>query len=273
VRVPAVLKLFYFASKINSRNHRKVCLIDKNIVYLGSINIAQCHLSEKNGGKNWRDTCVRLENAYANNLMAAFEAAWTHTPIQERIREFFKTVQRNPTFRLNNTWQRRRILQKNLLTRVRKATQRIWITNAYFVPDNFLLKALKELAEKKIDVKILIPKKSDVLFMPWASATFYENLLRSGARIFEYLPSMLHAKTIIIDDWYLVGSSNLNHRSLLHDLEVDINMTSSEVKTALEKQFLIDMSQSKEVTYENWYKRNGFKRAIGRLLLYVKYWI
>ncbi len=273
VRVPALLKIVYFAAKINSRNHRKVCMIDHHIAFIGSNNIAQCHLSEKNGGKNWRDTAVRLENSQMPNLLNAFEAAWSHTAIQERIRELFKSVRRNPTFRLNNTWHRRRVLQKNLLMRIRKATERIWITNAYFVPDNFILKALKDLAEKKIDVKILIPKKSDVLFMPWATATFYENLLRSGARIFEYLPSMLHAKTLIIDDWYLVGSSNLNHRSLLHDLEVDINLTSPEVKSALERQFLIDLGKSREVTHESWQKRHWFKRMIGRLVLYLKYWI
>lgn len=273
VRVPTLLKIVYFAAKINSRNHRKVCIIDNHIVFIGSNNIAQCHLSKINGGKNWRDTAVRLENIHLRNLLNAFEAAWSHTAIQERIRELFKTVRHNPTFRLNNTWYRRRVLQKNLLMRIRKATQRIWITNAYFVPDNFILKALRDLAEKKIDVKILIPKKSDVLFMPWATATFYENLLRSGARIFEYLPSMLHAKTLIIDDWYLVGSSNLNHRSLLHDLEVDINPSSPEVKSALERQFLIDLGKSREVTYESWQKRHWFKRMMGRLVLYLKYWI
>ena len=109
--------------------------------------------------------------------------------------------------------------------------------------------------------------------MPWASSTFYQSLLREGIRIFEYTPSMLHAKYLVLDDWVIVGSSNLNHRSLLHDLEVDVNIKSDQAKQELEEQFLKDTGNSNEVTLQTWKPRPLPIRLMGKLLLYLKYWI
>jgi cardiolipin synthase len=109
--------------------------------------------------------------------------------------------------------------------------------------------------------------------MPWTSATFYHSLLQSGVRIFEYLPSMLHAKALILDDWVTIGSSNLNHRSLLHDLEIDVNIRLSESKKIIINQFMADLQNSKEVFLDYWQDRPYYQRIFGRLLLYVKYWI
>ena len=273
VSVPALLKSIYLLLKINSRNHRKVCIIDKTIVYIGSFNICQNHLDKSLTDKGWRDTGVRLENANIVDLYQAFEAAWNHIPIQERIKYFFRHIYTNPIIRLNNTRHRRRILYKDLLTRIKKAKTRIWITNAYFVPDNFLLKKIKDAARSGVDVRILLPNKSDVAFMPWASKAFYENLLKTGIRIFEYQPSMLHAKTLVLDDWMLIGSSNLNHRSLMHDLEVDVNIRQNESKVALEKQFALDLTEANEILLNTWQKPPLHHRIIGRLVLYLKYLI
>lgn len=273
VRVSPLLKATYLLLKINSRNHRKVCIIDDNIAYVGSLNISQSHLDTKQWGECWRDTAVRLQDVDLKELKSAFETAWDHMPIQERMREIFRYIHKNPLFRLNNTRHRRRILYKNLLRMMSRCKDRIWITNAYFVPDSFLLKKLVDAAQRGVDVRILLPQKSDIFVMPWASATFYYHLVKSGVRIFEYLPTMLHAKTLILDDWVTVGSSNLNHRSLLHDLEVDVNIRSPESKKIIIKQFILDLEQSKEVELDSWQKRPYYQRIMGRLALFMKYWI
>lgn len=273
VQAPSLVKAIYLLLKINSRNHRKVCVIDKKIAYIGSFNISQQHLGKDQNGDGWRDTGIRLEHIDLKDLSQAFDAVWAHLPIQERIRHFFRHIRTNPIIRLNNTWHRRRILYKNLLQRIRSCKKRIWITNAYFVPDNLLLRRLKEAARSGIDVRILLPQESDVAFMPWASQTFYAKLLKSGIRIFEYKPSVLHAKTLIIDDWMTIGSSNLNHRSLRHDLEVDINVRLPESKKMLEQQFLLDLQNSREIRLEVWQKRTWYQNVIGKILLYLKYLI
>lgn len=274
VHLPFLLKGIYLFLKLNSRNHRKVCLIDHKIAYIGSVNISKAHLNIEEGGDGWRDTCVRLRNINLQDLQAAFDSAWMHRTIKERLRAIFTHIKANPTIRLNYNRHRRRILYKNLLRRIDQAKERIWITNAYFVPDNFLLKRLLEAAGRQIDVRILLPRKSDIRFMPWASSTFYEKLLKSGVRIFEYLPSILHAKTLIIDDWMLVGSSNLNQRSLLHDLEADIHLTTLRATKRLADQFLADLEHSMEISLNNWLsKRPWHQRLFGRIFLYIKYWI
>ncbi|MDR1057644.1 MAG: phospholipase D-like domain-containing protein [Coxiellaceae bacterium] len=273
VRISSLLKAIYLFLKINTRNHRKVCVIDKTIVYVGSFNISQNHLDKNHNGKAWRDTGVRLSHVDLRDILQAFESVWTYRPIQERIRHFFHHIRTNPVIRLNNTWYRRRILYKNLLNRIRDCNYRIWITNAYFIPDNFLLRRLIDAAHAGVDVRILLPQESDVSFMPWASQAFYESLLKAGIRIFEYVPSVLHAKTLILDDWMMIGSSNLNSRSLLHDLEVDVNIRSSESKLSLEQQFLIDLKHSKEIHLEDWQKRSWYQRIVGWGLLYLKYLI
>jgi cardiolipin synthase len=273
VPVSPILKAIYLCLKINSRNHRKVCLIDDHIAYVGSLNICQSHLDKKQWGDYWRDTAVRLQGIDFTELKSAFDGAWNHMPIPERLREIFRLINKDPIFRVNNTRHRRRILYKHLLRQISRSQKRIWITNAYFVPDSFLLKRLTQAAERGVDVRILLPERSDVFVLPWTSATFYYHLVKAGVRIFEYLPSMLHAKTLIIDDWVCVGSSNLNHRSLLHDLEVDVNLRLPESKETIVNQFLLDLEKSKEVELDSWQKRPYYQRLIGRLLLYLKYWI
>lgn len=273
VHAPILVKFLYFIFNINTRNHRKVCIIDNNIAYIGSANISVCHLSREQGGQGWRDTIVRLSHTNFADLQNAFTEAWKNLPLQEHIQSSFKPINTDSLFRMNTTRRQRRVFYKNLLHQLAECKHRVWITNAYFVPDNIVLKNLIELAHKGIDVRILLPQKSDVIIMPWATCTFYEKLLKAGVRIFEYLPSMLHAKTLILDDWFIVGSSNLNHRSLLHDLEVDVCIQSTECKQALVKQFLIDLTHSKEVQFEDWYKRSFWQRLVGHVILYIKYWI
>ncbi len=274
LKSPWLLKWIFLLLKANSRNHRKVCLIDRKIAYIGSANISECHLPKLQGGDGWRDISVRLNRTDLSAFIDAFDSAWTHKSIPGRLRETFRQVRKDPSIRLNNNRHRRRVLYRHLLRRIRNCQKRIWITNAYFVPDNFLLKRLKEAAKKGIDVRILLPKKSDVLMMPWASSTFYFSLLKAGVRIFEYLPSNLHAKSLILDDWVLVGSSNLNHRSLLHDLEADVRIRLSSNKQKLAKTFLEDLEASKEILLATFtQQRPWLQRSLGRLVLYIKYWI
>ncbi|MBU0745042.1 MAG: cardiolipin synthase B [Gammaproteobacteria bacterium] len=273
VHIPSLLKAIYLLLKINSRNHRKVCIIDKKIVYIGSFNVSQNHLDKNHNGQAWRDTGIRLNHVDLQEVSRAFEAAWSHLPNHERIKNFFRYLRTNPVVRLNNAWYRRRILHKNLLNRIRDCKNRIWITNAYFVPDNFLLRRLIDAARSGVDVRILLPHESDIGFMPWASQAFYERLLKAGARVFEYIPSILHAKTLILDDWMTIGSSNLNYRSLLHDLEVDVNVRLSESKHILEQQFLLDLENAKEIYLEDWQKRRWYQRIVGWVLLNLKYLI
>ena len=97
--------------------------------------------------------------------------------------------------------------------------------------------------------------------MRWVATSFYRPMLLGGVRVFEYLPRILHAKSILIDDWATVGSSNMNTRSIMHDLEVDVVLTHNDSVAALENQFLKDLKESEEVS-----------QAMGRIRILMSYW-
>lgn len=268
---PVFLKLFYLISRINSRNHRKTCIIDEKIIYIGSANIAQNHVHNDLGGDNWRDTTVKLMGYNITDLQYAFNIAWTGFPVEERIRKTFHRVNKNPTFRLNYSRHQRRVLYKDLLRKISRSKKRVWITNAYFNPDYFLLRKIISAKKNGIDIKIMLPEKSDVLFMPLISQWFIALLLKENVPVYEYLPSFLHAKLWIIDDWFSIGSSNLNHRSLMHDLEVDVNINTLDAKQILEKQFLEDIQQAQLIDLKNLQNQPIYKRLFARMLLIVRY--
>ncbi|MCK4709431.1 MAG: cardiolipin synthase B, partial [Gammaproteobacteria bacterium] len=261
-------KLKFLISVANRRNHRKICIIDQNIHWLGSFNLSSVHLPTEMGGKGWRDSAIRLTTSNKEALNA-FNKAWQHRYfIIHQTPANFTTL-----FRINDNWRKRRYLRKDLLSRIIRSDQRIWITTPYFIPEPKLLRKLKKAALRGVDVRILLPSVSDVFFMPWASSILYSELIKAGARIFEYKAGVLHAKTLMIDDWATIGSSNMNSRSLFHDLEIDYVIQNIESVQSIEKQYLDDINHSNEICLADIRKRNPIIKVFGRLVLYLRYWL
>lgn len=265
-------KIFYLLSRMNSRNHRKVCIIDKNIVFVGSANIGD-HLSDNVTLKKWRDTTIKITNVNVDEIQYAFDKAWGHIPIENRLRHIFKKIDSQSIFHLNYSWRLRHRYYSQLIKRISNCKKIIWVTNAYFIPDSHILKALEKASRNGIDVRILIPGKSDIIFLSMVITTFYSSLLNSGSLIYEYLPTILHAKILIIDDWTVVGSSNLNNRSFLHDLEIDVEIRNDQTKDIIEKQFLYDISQSRQIKHEDLKMQTLYSKLLGRFLLLIRYWL
>lgn len=279
---------------LNRRDHRKICLIDSKSAWLGSMNVDAHHLREIHGERAWHDLGLRVEGEGISRLEDAFRYAWRkasglRTEVgrlgnrslgsRRRIRKLLKRPMSRlsrlyaSAVRLNSNALRRREQYLDLLDRVASCRTRAWIATPYFAPEYRMMKALIRAAREGADVRILIPRRSDVFFMPWVTQAFYAQLLLGGVRVFEYLPTFLHAKSMTLDDWSLVGSSNLNHRSLLHDLEVDVVLESKEAKQSLIQRYLLDFSRSQEIGLPGWRRLPLFQRLIGRGLLFFKYWL
>ena len=118
-----------------------------------------------------------------------------------------------------------------------------------------------------------MPQKSDVFIATLAAKTFYAELINHGVLIYEYEPGMLHAKILIIDNWYSIGSSNLNYRSLKHDLEIDVTIQTDEIKKMLEQQFMEDIKQSRLINMESLKNQSRIYYFLGRFILMFRYWI
>ena len=264
----------YIISRLNRRNHRKLVVIDSKIAWAGSLNVSAVHSAEFSGReKAWRDTGVRTEGAPIEALANGFEYAFKRSHDLEGRRSWGVSLLelqgrrrlRSSFVRQNFTIGLRQRGFHEFLRRLGKAKRRIWITNAYLAPSSPVLKALSRAARRGVDVRVLVPSKSDVFFMPWVAGSHYPALLKNGVRIFEFLPRFLHAKSVLIDNWATVGSSNLNGRSLKNDLEVDIVIRTPATVRELAAQFERDLRESEEIRSS----ARGPRALIGRLILFL----
>lgn len=272
-----------FFKRMNKRNHRKIALIDDNKVFVGSFNISQVHSQEFMGPQAWRDSGALVTLSSSHPELRVIEKAFLKTWSRSRSRDYkprrfskknrTKWLRPPQVFRLNqNPWWRF-LLNRNLKKKFRSATKRIWITNAYFVPRGSIVRLLKKAARKQVEVKLLLPKTTDVWFVRQASLSLYSRLLKAGVRIFEYQVSVLHAKTMLIDDWASVGSHNLNHRSLLHDLEIEVGITDTTAIESLQVQWEKDLLCAKEVKVEDLGERTFLDIMISRIFWWLRYWL
>lgn len=266
-----IKKIYYFLSRLNYRNHRKLCIIDNEIVYIGSANIND-HLCNSNSSKAWRETTVKLINVTTDEIQYAFDRAWFHFSIKKLLNNKYKKIFYS-IFHLNFTWRLRRHYYKQLIKRIGNCKTRIWVTNSYFVPDSRLLKTLIKARQRGVDVRILLPGESDIFLISMVTNTFYSLLIKNGVLVYEFMPTILHAKILILDDWHLIGSSNLNYRSFFHDLEINVEIQTQAAKEIIEKQFLIDIKQSRQIQADDLKKQPFCKKIFGKFILLIKYWL
>lgn len=240
--------------EIHRRNHRKLLIVDRHCCYLGGFNLHRQVSQRAFGADRWRDTHVRLVGDLVVHAIQAFD-------------EYERPLQRRPWRQLrgrhgylvpNLGLKRRFLLHRWLKRRCRNARERLWLTTPYFVPPASLQRALISAAKRGIDVRVLVPRRSDVRLAQWASRAAYARLLAGGVRIHEYLPRMLHAKTAVIDhDWSMVGTANLDYRSLFINDELVLWSDDSGLNARLAADFEADLRDAEEVTHLRWKRRFG----------------
>ena len=270
----ARLQAFRFA---NRRNHRKTCVIDGTIGWIASFNLERRHYKSLTGDEAWRDTAVRVEGEALSLITQAFTVTWRRS---WRYGKRFllpatdfpgkqPQVTRSSPVRLNSTRRLRRRLWADLLLRIRTARGRVWITTPYFVPNEDLLRALGE-AAKHADVRLLLPAINDIGMMPYIAGVYFARLDEAGVRVWAY-PRMVHAKTMLIDDIGLVGSSNLNSRSLLFDLEADVWLSEPSSIATLDESFIADCAMAAEIPKG---RRPSLSwRILGNCFLLMRRWL
>lgn len=269
-----------FFRRANRRNHRKTVVIDSNQALIGSFNMTRVHF-EKLAGKNaWRDSAVKVQGPAIESLVAAFEIAWSFarkTPLNPVhltfVRGKTQTVLRgHELLRLNVNDKIRRHLYKDLCRRINQAKTRVHVVTAYFLPKRAILRALAKAAKRGVDVKIVIPGPSDVPIVKWAAYELPYKLQKEGVQLFEYQNRVLHAKYMIIDDWSSLGSFNLNHRSILHDLEVEAVMTDAESLSNITQQFTKDVQASTALESKYYEKTSLWFHWLAKTLFKLRYW-
>ncbi|HWS27565.1 MAG TPA: phospholipase D-like domain-containing protein [Xanthomonadales bacterium] len=241
--------------EFHRRNHRKLLIVDRDCFYLGGYNLhRQCSRSAF-GDERWRDTHVRISGALVDHAIAAFDE-YDRLPLQ---RTSWRELRSADGYLVPNLGLARRFLLHRLLRRLfRGAQQRVWLATPYFVPPAGIQRALVRAARRGVDVRVLVPRRSDVVMAQWASRSAYARLLAGGVRIHEYLPRMLHAKTAVIDSrWSMVGTANLDYRSLFINDELVLLSGRAELNAGLVEDFEADLAQSEEIAAHTRPRRFG----------------
>lgn len=260
-------KLWYRLKGINRGFHRKVVIIDKKVAWVSSLNVTDVHLKEVYGRNAWGDIGARFTGRAVNILSHAFDKAFFH---RRWLR--FAPPPSSSLILLNDSFFRRRrttFIQKR---RLKRAKERIWIQTPYFVPERSLLRALYHAAKRRIEIKVIIPEKNDQPIVKILTFALLGQLVRHGIRIFEYQNRFLHKKVLVVDDIHTIGSTNFNHRSFLHDLEVEVLLSNAETKLQLEQSFIDDLRECTEITSDWIDRKPWWYRVLGRLLFFLRFW-
>ncbi|MEY2600628.1 MAG: hypothetical protein RLZZ142_2887 [Verrucomicrobiota bacterium] len=252
---------------VNRGFHRKVTVMDGRVAWVGSMNVTDAHLREVRGEEAWADVGVRVEGKEVSVFSEAFERAF----YRRRKPRSGALARRVPVFFNDSFWLRRR-MNAQLKRRIQRARKRIWIQNPYFLPERGLLRALCRSARRGVDVRIVVPEKNDLFVIRWMNFGLMAKLMKSGARLYEYRETFAHKKVLIVDDEYSVGSTNLNHRSFLHDLEVEVLLTREETRRALEASFLADQAVSRLIRPREMREKPWWYLMVNRILFFFRYW-
>jgi cardiolipin synthase len=255
---------------IDERDHRKLLVVDGRIAFIGGVNISSVYTSGSAGKKKqraaagrvpWRDTQLRMEGPVVRDFQQLFMDTWENQKgapqtdmeyfpqLESQGPEVVRAIGSSPAEPYS-------LMYSTLLAAIDNADSQILLTNAYFVPDAVLLAALQNAARRGVDVKLLLPGKTDSVLVFHASRSFYEALLRAGVKIYERQNRILHAKTAVIDGvWSTVGSTNLDWRSHLHNLEVNAIILGPEFGTQMQVMFDNDLAASRQVLLADWRHR------------------
>ena len=270
---------WYTLKRLNNRTHRELMIVDGEIGFIGGAGIGDVWWEGEKGEPAWRDTMVRVTGDLVLGLQSTFAENWIEAADEILTgEEYFpacaRMIRDDPGNEENEAvglvvvsapsagrMTRARVLFQTLLT---SASKSIYINSPYFLPDRSVRQALADAAKRGVSVKVIAPgDHADHLMTRRASRRRYGALLEAGVEIYEYAPSMIHVKALIVDEvWCVVGSTNFDNRSFGLNDEVNLAARCEPVANRLCEDFERDLSQSKRITLEEWNSRPITERIV-----------
>ncbi len=251
------------------RSHRRAIVIDGKVGFTGGAAVSKKWKGNVTNPHEWRDSMTRVTGPMVAGIQSAFATNWVYCTGEVIAGpRFFPPVERGSgPCALSVVSSPSDALQPiRLLFWVSfiNARRRLWICNSYFIPDQRLRDAVVDRARAGVDVRVLVPgNHTDAVPVQAAGRSYYEELLAAGVRIFEYQPSMMHAKTAVIDGvWSIVGSANLDERSMELNEENVLGIGDPDFARSIEEGVIADLARSREIQLEEWRKRSIFQRGL-----------
>jgi cardiolipin synthase len=256
---------------INNRDHRKLLIVDGRTAFIGGINISSVYSSgsilrrasqkTKLNSSSWRDTDLQIEGPVVAEFQKLFLQTWDKQhgkplaaknyfpPIKPLGRDIVRTIGSTPDDPYS-------LIYLTLMSAIGNAEKQVHLTNAYFVPDPQLIKALTDAAGRGVDVKLILPGYSDSDLVFHAGRARYARLLAGGVHIYERNGALLHSKTAVIDGvWSTVGSTNLDWRSFMDNDEVNAVILGRDFAAQMAAMFAKDLAASQAINLQTWQER------------------
>ena len=276
------------AWKVNSRDHRKLLIVDGKVAFTGGINISDTYAKSslfRSKSKptepsqvGWRDTHIKVEGPAVAAFQWSFVRHWASQD-QDDLPEadYFPqpVIAGDKLMRVlaSDPGGQFEIFKAYNLA-IQQAKKSIHLTSAYFVPDRQTVEALKAAAQRGVDVSIVLPGVSDSGLVFHAGHAFYDELLAAGVKIFQLKLAVLHAKTAVIDGvWATVGSTNIDTRSFLHNSELNVIVLGEAFGNEMERAFQEDLRDSQRITLEQWRDRPLGNRVKEWAARFMNYWL
>lgn len=252
----------FFTSRINYRNHRKIIVIDGKVGFTGGLNIADRYISGSPGlGGKWRDTHLRVEGSAVNSLQSIFILDWYFVS-QKRIQDKSYFPAHAPAGDVpmqilssspDGDWK---TLEQAFFMAITEAKKSVYITTPYFLPTESIRMALATVALSGVDVRIIIPGRSDAYMTHASSLSYVRGMLEAGVKVYFYDKGFIHSKVLVIDQILSsVGTANMDFRSFEYNFEVTAFMYDKGVGKELVHTFRQDLHDSTEITLAEWRKR------------------
>ncbi|MDE7335567.1 MAG: cardiolipin synthase [Muribaculaceae bacterium] len=253
------------ANKVNWRNHRKIIIIDGSVGYIGGMNIADRYLDGGKRFKLWRDCHLRIQGPAIAALHYSFARDWNFMgrELLEETPDFTPVGNIGMQIATGGPMSPWNTLGQIFLQAISNAKKRIWIQTPYFLPPDYLVRALQNAALAGVDVRIMMPRHSDSRLLGYASRSYFAECLRAGIKFYLFEEGMLHSKVMIIDsDIATVGSTNFDFRSFEHNFEANMLLYSRELNERMQKIFLDDQKQCTRITGDVWRQRPAMQKLI-----------
>jgi len=275
--------------KLQNRDHRKIIVVDGQIGFTGGINIDSTYDSastskpgpERGLEDGWRDTHIEIQGPAVAQLQTLFVGNWQQAGEREDLSakdKYFPTIKpagdNLVTIVANDSESNDRSLYGTYVAAFTCATKRLWITHAYFAPNEELLTALIDAAKRGVDVRLIVPSFTDSRVVLNATQATFTQLLNAGVKIYELKDALLHAKSVVIDSSVtIIGSSNLDMRSFLHNDEVNAIVISRDTAQRMEEVFQRDQQSARAVELKAWERRSLWQRTKEFFVHMFSYWI
>jgi cardiolipin synthase len=255
--------------RYNRRNHRKILVIDRQRVFLGGFNIHRENSRAVYGERRWHDFHISVSGHFGEQAAQLFDAFWEH-----RRRVWAPPLPSGDMLISNHGHAGRQAMRRLYRQGFADAEESIDLITPYFVPDHVTRKALLEAARRGVSVRLLLPRKTDVIIARWAAHASYARLLEAGVQIYEYLPRVLHAKLAVIDGrWAVIGTANLDYRSFFVNYELNLVTSDEQLCRKLQQEFEHDLAQSAGVYRRYWVKRPWLHRLAESTAWLVRRWL